>query len=136
MVEMPLTSTWELVEEQREALEWMTAVNGSANWLNFSGQEARLQPRYTPAIGFHWFWHEGSCFQLRRQEVGMFGELSSGAATFKDKELLTLSCVGRSTESIKELIQCAKADYYNGHSAKTVIKRSVSKDNQRFSARC
>jgi chaperone BCS1 len=65
----------------------------------------------------------------------MFDELGGGAAAFKDKELLTLSCFGRSTEPIKKLIQHAKEHYHLGHNAKTIIKRPAPKDMRRFGGR-
>ena len=65
----------------------------------------------------------------------MFDELGNGAAAFKDKEFLTLSCFGRSTQPIKKLIQQAKEYYILGHNAKTVIKRPASKDMRRFGGR-
>ena len=65
----------------------------------------------------------------------MFDELGGGAAAFKDKEVLTLSCFGRSTEPIKKLIEHAKAHYHLGHNAKTVIKRPAPKDMRRFGGR-
>lgn len=121
-------STWELDSEEIKAKESRVDIEGNIKWLNFANQEVKLQPRFIPAIGSHSFWHNGTYFQLRRKEVAVFDELSSGAATFKDKELLTLSCFGRSTEPIKKLIQDAKEHYYQRHNAKTVIKRPAHKD--------
>jgi mitochondrial chaperone BCS1 len=57
----------------------------------------------------------------------MLDKLPSGAAAFKDKEVLTLSCFGTSPEPIKKLIQDAKAYYYLGHNTKTVIKRPAQR---------
>ena len=54
---------------------------------------------------------------------------------FKEKEMLTLSCFGRSTDPIKRLIQHAKGHYHLGHKAKTVIKRPAPKDMRRFGGR-
>jgi mitochondrial chaperone BCS1 len=121
-------STWELDSEDIKTKESTVDVEGKIKWQNFANQEAKSQPRYNPAIGSHNFWHKRTYFQLRRKEVAMFDELGSGAATFKDKELLTLSCFGRSTEPIKKLIQDAKEHYHQTHNAKTVIKRPAHKD--------
>jgi len=54
-------------------------------WLNISNQEAKSQPRFTPAIGSHNFWHKGTNFQLRRKEVAMFHELGGGPLRLKTK---------------------------------------------------
>jgi mitochondrial chaperone BCS1 len=135
MAETPSKSAWELDNEDTETPETTFDAEGNIKWLNFSNQEAKSQPRFTPAIGSHNFWHKGTYFQLRRKEVAMFDELGGGAAAFKDKELLTLSCFGRSTEPIKKLIQHAKAHYHLGHNAKTVIKRPAPKDMRRFGGR-
>lgn len=135
MAETPSKSAWELDSEDTETPETTVDADGNIKWLNFSNQEAKSQPRFTPAIGSHNFWHNGTYFQLRRKEVAMFDELGGGAAAFKDKEILTLSCFGRSTEPIKKLIQHAKAHYHLGHNAKTVIKRPAPKDMRRFGGR-
>lgn len=134
MVETPSRSAWELDSEDSNPQDTVDA-EGNVKWLNFSNQEAKSQPRFTPAIGSHNFWHDGTYFQLRRREVAMFDDLGGGAAAFKDKEILTLSCFGRSTEPIKRLIQHAKAHYHQGHNAKTIIKRPAPKDMRRFGGR-
>jgi chaperone BCS1 len=135
MAETPTQSAWDLDSKDVETPQSPVDSEGNIKWLNFSNQEAKCQPRFTPAIGFHNFWYRGTYFQLRRKEVSMFDELGNGAAAFKDKEFLTLSCFGRSTQPIKELIQQAKKYYYLGHNAKTVIKRPASKDMRRFGGR-
>ncbi|KAI9047384.1 hypothetical protein LZ554_008830 [Drepanopeziza brunnea f. sp. 'monogermtubi'] len=135
MAETPSQSAWELDSEDTEKEESNFDADGNIKWLNFSNQEAKSQPRFTPALGSHNFWFQGSYFQLRRKEVAMFDEMGGGAGTFKDKEVLTLTCYGRSTEPIKRLIQHAKAHYHMGHNAKTVIKRPAPKEMRRWGGR-
>lgn len=135
MAETPSKSAWELDSEDTETPETTVDAEGNIKWLNFSNQEAKSQPRFTPAIGSHNFWHNGTFFQLKRKELTVFDEMSSGATAFKDREQLTLSCFGRSTEPIKGLIQHAKAHYHQGHNAKTIIKRPAPKDMRRFGGR-
>lgn len=135
MAETPSKSAWELDSEDTETPETTVDADGNIKWLNFSNQEAKSQPRFTPAIGSHNFWFNGTYFQLRRKEVAVFDELGGGATAFKDKEVLTLSCFGRSTEPIKGLIQHAKQHYHQGHNAKTIIKRPAPKDMRRFGGR-
>ena len=135
MAETPSKSAWELDSEDKETPESAVDADGNIKWLNFSNQEAKSQPRFTPAIGSHSFWFNGRFFQLRRKEVAFFDEVGGGATAFKDKELLTLSCFGRSTEPIKRLIQHAKQEFHQGHNAKTIIKRPAPKDMRRFGGR-
>jgi mitochondrial chaperone BCS1 len=135
MAETPSKSAWEMDSEDTETPESTVDADGNIKWLNFSNQEAKSQPRFTPAIGSHNFWHNGTYFQLRRKEVSVLDELGGGATSFKDKEVLTLSCFGRSTNPIKALIQHAKEHYHLGHKAKTVIKRPAPKDMRRFGGR-
>ncbi|KAH8649665.1 BCS1 N terminal-domain-containing protein [Tricladium varicosporioides] len=135
MAETPTQSAWEMDSEETETVETTVDPDGNIKWLNFSNQEAKSQPRFTPAIGSHNFWHQGTYFQLRRKEVSVLDELGGGAATFKEKEVLTLSCFGRSTGPIKKLIQHAKAHYHLGHKAKTVVKRPAPKDMRRYGGR-
>ena len=90
---------------------------------NFANQEAKSEPRFTPAIGSHSFWHKRRYCQLRRKEVALYDTL-----TVKDKEVLTLSCFGRSAELIKELIQDAKEYYYRRQNVMTVVRRPAPKD--------
>lgn len=59
----------------------------------------------------------------------------SGSTALKDKETLTLSCFGRSTDPIKSLIQHAKEHYHRGHNVKTIIKRPAPKDMRRYGGR-
>ncbi|CAG8978481.1 hypothetical protein HYALB_00005056 [Hymenoscyphus albidus] len=136
MAETPSKSAWELdSEDTGQSIETSVDATGKIKWLNFSNQEAKSQPRFTPAIGSHNFWHKGTYFQLKRKEVSVFDTLGGGATSFKDKEVLTLSCFGRSTDPIKALIQHAKGHYHLGHKAKTIIKRPAPKDMRRFGGR-
>ena len=134
MAETPSKSAWELDSEDKETQETAIDAAGNIKWLNFSNQEAKSQPRFTPALGSHNFWHKGNYFQLKRREVTIFDEMNGGG-TLKDKEVLTLSCFGRSTEPIKDLIQQAKTHYHHGHNAKAIIKRPAPKDMRRFGGR-
>ena len=135
IADTPTKSAWELDGEETEALDTTVDANGNIKWLNFSNQEAKTQPRFTPAIGSHNFWHNGTFFQLSRKEVTMFDEMGGGGSTLKDKEILTLSCFGRSTKPIKALMQDAKEHYHRGHNVKTIIKRPAPKDLRRWGGR-
>jgi chaperone BCS1 len=94
MVETLRRSAWELDSDMTDNADSTVDAEGNIIWLNFSNQEAKLQPRFTPAIGSHSFWHNGTFFQLRRKEVTVFDEIggSGSAMTLKDKEVLVLFC--------------------------------------------
>ncbi|KAG9245945.1 BCS1 N terminal-domain-containing protein [Calycina marina] len=135
MAETPTKSAWQLDSEATEIPQsTMVSAAGTARYLNFSNQDAKSVPRFTPAIGSHNFWHKGVFFRLRRKEVSMFEDGGFGA-TIKDQEKLTLSCFGRSTKPIKQLIEDAKAHYHQGHRQKTIIKRPAPKDMRRYGGR-
>ena len=126
-------SAWELDSEVVETLETVVDAEGNIKCLNFSNQEAKSQPRFTPAVGIHSFWHNGTYFQLKRREHTIFDDSGfGGATTLTDKVTMTLSCYGRSTEPIKALLGDAKAHYHRGHNVKTIIKRPAPKDMRRF----
>ncbi|RDW83013.1 hypothetical protein BP5796_04504 [Coleophoma crateriformis] len=136
LAETPAKTTWQIDSEATEVPETTTDSEGNIKWLNFSNQDAKSQPRFTPAIGStHSFWHKGTYFTLKRKEVSFMDNASNGAATFKERETLTISCYGRSTEPIKKLIQHAKEHHHMGHNVKTIIKRPSPKDMRRFGGR-
>lgn len=132
MAETPTRSAWELDSEESEVPETLDA-DGNITWLNFSNQDAKMKPRFTPAIGSHNFWHNRTYFHLVRKEETVMETSGGDGGAFKEKEVLTLSCYGRSTEPIKELIEHAKTHYHLGHNAKTVIKRPAPKELRRYS---
>lgn len=133
MADTPAVTPWELDSAGNEPHE-STADGDSRNkWLNFSNQEAKSKPRFTPAVGSHNFWHNGNYFQVNRKEISMFDDSSSSLVT--DKETLTLTCYGRSPEPIKQLLQHAREQYHQGRDAKTIIKRPAGKDMRRFGGR-
>jgi chaperone BCS1 len=134
MAETPSKTAWELEDTEAEATLGVDP-KGNIRWLNFSNQEAKAELRFTPAIGSHNFWYKGTYFQLKRKEVTVFDDPSSGSGALKDKEVLTLSCFGRSAEPIKQLMQHAKAHYHQGRNVKTVIKRPAPKDMRRYGGR-
>jgi len=133
MAETPSRSTWQLDSEDKDAPQTLVDATGKVKYLNFSNQEAKSTPRFTPAIGSHNFWHNGTYFQLRRKEVSMFSDYSGGP--LRDHENVTISCFGRSSLPIKTLIQDAKAHYHQGHRQKTIIKRPAPKEMRRWGGR-
>ncbi|KAK7731713.1 hypothetical protein SLS53_008657 [Cytospora paraplurivora] len=127
-------TAWE-EEEEADVLATRISPDGQGVYLNFSNQEAKMPPRFIPALGVHGFWHEGRYFRLHRKQESFFEDSGSSGQTFKDKENLTISCFGRSPEPIKKFFQHAKQAYYNEHYAKTIVKRPSPQNMRRFGGR-
>ncbi|KAK4114526.1 P-loop containing nucleoside triphosphate hydrolase protein [Canariomyces notabilis] len=123
-------------DEELELLAKRQASDTSSSYLNFSNQEAKAAPRFTPALGMHNFWFRGRYFGLHRKQESLFEETyASGMPSFKDKETIILTCFGRSPDPIKQLLQHAKEQYYIGHQAKTTIKRPAAQAMRRYGNR-
>lgn len=128
MVETTSKTAWEDDEDTSKM-----ARDRSGKYLNFSNQEARAPPQFVPAMGKHSFWWQGQLFTLHRKQESIFDDgASNGASTFRDKEDLVISCLWRSPEPIKKLLQHAKDQYYKDHQARTVVKRPFPHNMRRF----
>lgn len=123
-------------EESSELITNSIAADGSGVYLNFSNQEAKAPPRFTPALGLHGFWFESRYYRLHRKQESLYDDgNASGMPQFKDKEKLVISCFGRSPEPIKKLLQFAKEQYYADHHAKTIVKRPSPQNLRRYGGR-
>ncbi|KAI3396361.1 hypothetical protein diail_12251 [Diaporthe ilicicola] len=127
-------TAWE-EEDEADVLATRISPDGEGVYLNFSNQEAQMPPRFVPALGVHGFWFEGNYFRLHRKQESFLEDSGSGGQTFKDKENLVISCLGRSPEPIKKLLRHAKEAYYNDHYAKTIVKRPSPMNMRRFGGR-
>ncbi|KAI4602054.1 hypothetical protein KJ359_010920 [Pestalotiopsis sp. 9143b] len=107
----------------------------TGNYLNFSNQEARAPPRFIPAIGVHNFRWNGTRYGLHRKQESIFDDGASNGLSFKDKEDLIISCLGRSPEPIKALLRHVKESYYESHHARTIVKRPSPQNLRRFGSR-
>lgn len=123
-------TAWE-EEDEADVLATRISADGEGVYLNFSNQEAKMPPRFVPALGTHTFRFGNTYFRLHRQQESFLEDSSSGQ-TFKDRENLVISCLGRSTEPIKRMLQQAKKEYYNDHYAKTIVKRPSPQGSRRF----
>ncbi|KAI2471888.1 P-loop containing nucleoside triphosphate hydrolase protein [Annulohypoxylon bovei var. microspora] len=110
------------------------ARDNSGCYLNFSNQEARAPPQYSPSIGLHGFWWKGQYFRLQRKRESVLDENTLGQV-LKDQEDIVISCFWRSPEPIKQLLAHAKQQYYRDHQARTIVKRP-SMYNRRYAGRC
>ncbi|KAG8158929.1 hypothetical protein KVR01_011372 [Diaporthe batatas] len=127
-------TAWE-EEDEADVLATRISPDGEGVYLNFSNQEAKMPPRFVPALGVHGFWFEGNYFRLHRKQEHFFEDSGVGGQTFKDKENLVISCLGRSPEPIKRLLRHAKESYYNDHYAKTIVKRPSPQNMRRYGGR-
>ncbi|KAI0118499.1 P-loop containing nucleoside triphosphate hydrolase protein [Hypoxylon sp. NC0597] len=110
------------------------ARDSSGRYLNFSNQEAKTPPQFSPAIGVHSFWWRGQYYRLQRKRESIFDEAGSGQV-FRDQEDIVISCLWRSPEPIKQLLAHAKEQFYSGHQARTIVKRP-STFSRRYPGRC
>lgn len=126
-------TAWEEEEEnETDVTSQGIGADGTGVYLNFSNQEAKMPPRFLPALGTHRFWFRGTFFWLDRARESFLEDAEGMSAAFKDRENLVVSCLGRSPKPIKDLLQLAKEEYYNDHYAKTVIKRPLPAGSRRF----
>lgn len=128
-------SAWD-EEDEAEVVTGRVSADGSNIYLNFSNQEAKAAPRFTPSVGVHSFWFRGRYFRLHRKQESLFdGAAGYGAPQYKDKETLILSCFGRSPEPIKQLLRHAKEQFYKDHQAKTTVRRPAPQAIRRYGGR-
>lgn len=126
-------TAWEEEEEnETEVTSAGIGADGAGVYLNFSNQEAKMPPRFLPALGTHRFWFQGTFFWLDRARESLFEDGEGMGSAFKDRENLVISCLGRTPHPIKTLLRIAKEEYYNDHYAKTVIKRPLPAGSRRF----
>lgn len=124
-------TAWE-EEDEADVLATRISADGEGVYLNFSNQEAKMPPRFVPALGVHGFFYEGNYFRLQRKQESFMEDATNGNTTFKDRENLVISCLGRSPEPIKKMLQRAKEEYYNDHYAKTTVKRPSPQNRRGF----
>ena len=101
---------------------------GESVLLNFSNWDAKVPPTFQPYFGVHRFWHKGRFFKLNRENKQMMFSGYGGSTVFQDDENIRLTCIGRSTTPIKDLIKEARDCYLNKEKACTVVRRPAPKD--------
>ena len=99
------------------------------NLVNFSNWDAKVPPKFQPSYGNHFFFHKGRLFQLKRESKQVMR--ASGPGSFlQDEENITLTCAGRSTQPIKDLIEVARDHYLNKKKSCTVVRRPSPKEQR------
>ena len=107
------------------------------NLVNFGNLDAQVPPKFAPSFGSHYFFHRGNLLQFKRSSKQV---LSSGwgQSMIRDDEDITLTCIGRSTLPIKNLITEARDTFYKKEKSCTVVRRPAPKahrDRSRFWSR-
>ncbi|OCK75753.1 P-loop containing nucleoside triphosphate hydrolase protein [Lepidopterella palustris CBS 459.81] len=97
--------------------------------FNFGKWAAKLPPRYEPYFGSHRFWHKNRLFIFDRSRRER--QPSPWSPNRGDEELIQLTCVGRSTKPIKDLLNYIKSWSLEKEKAMTVIRRPAGKDRGR-----
>ncbi|MCJ1285440.1 hypothetical protein MMC26_004780 [Xylographa opegraphella] len=104
------------------------ADRGDGTLLNFSNWDAKIPPKFQPYFGKHRFWHEGRYFELKRETKQMMVTSGWGGNMLKDEETIRLTCVGRSTQPIKNLIKECQDRYFDKKSSRTIVRRPATKE--------
>lgn len=97
--------------------------------VNFSNWDAKVPPRFQPSFGVHRFFHKGRLFQLERENRQVMRDVWGGNA-LRNEENITLTCVGRSAQPIKDLIEVARDHYLNKEKSCTVVRRPCPKEQR------
>lgn len=97
--------------------------------MNFSNWEAKVPPRFQPSFGAHRFFHQGRLFHLTREKKQVMQDGSRGISV-REEENIALTCVGRSTQPIKDLINVAREHYLNKGKSCTVVRRPSPKEQR------
>ena len=98
--------------------------------VNFSNWDAKVPPRFQPSFGTHHFFYKRRLFKLKREEKQVMSEVLGLGTSLLGKEDITLTCVGRSTLPIKDLIEVARDHYLNQKKSSTVVRRPAPKEQR------
>lgn len=117
-------SIWDLQGEDGE-------INALDNQvlLNFSNWDAKVPPEFQPYFGDHHFFHKGRYFEFRRSTKQVISQ-GWGGSIIQNDETIQLSCVGRSTQPIKDLLVECREQYLTMRRANTVVRRPATKEHR------
>ena len=96
--------------------------------LNFSNWDAKVPPTFQPYFGTHRFWHNGRYFEFNRSQKSVMGSSWGGGSVVREDEYIKLTCIGRSTKPIKDLIKEARDHYLDKEKTCTVVRRPAPKE--------
>ena len=118
-------NAWDMVDG-----EATVQVLDSNTLMNFSNWDAKIPPQFQPSFGSHRFFHKGQFFQFKREEKQVMSSSGWGGHVMKDDEHVTLTCIGRSTEPIKNLIKEARDHYLDKEKSCTIVRRPCPKEHR------
>ncbi len=98
--------------------------------LNFSNWEAKIPPKFEPSFGEHYFFHNRMLFKLRRNQEHVTQSGSYGYTRSSEEQHMTITCMGRSTQPIKDLIKEAREFYLQKEKTCTVVRRPLPKEQR------
>ena len=124
MAKTGLENAWDLVDGDMGVPEL-----DPKRLVNFSNWDATVPPRFQPSFGVHRFFHKGRLFQLKRENKTVIQDGWRGSSV-RDEENITLTCIGRSTQPIKDLIKVARDHYLNKEKSCTVVRRPAPKEQR------
>ena len=101
----------------------------SDKYINFSNWDAKVPPKFQPYFGSHWFVHRRRLFKFRRTNRTMMAA-GWGGNVFTEDESISLTCIGRSTRPIKDLIKETRNQYLDKGKACTVVRRPAPKEQR------
>jgi mitochondrial chaperone BCS1 len=97
-------------------------------FFNLRKWSARVKPRFEPYYGRYWFWHRGQPIIFNRVKQSRAENMARifGSADPADREVyVKLTCMGRSTEPLKQLLHDIKIWNIEREKSLTVIRRAV-----------
>ncbi|KAL8724698.1 MAG: hypothetical protein Q9166_007809 [cf. Caloplaca sp. 2 TL-2023] len=103
-------------------------VADAGQLLNFSNWDAKVPPTFQPYFGTHRFLHKGRYFEFLRSQKSVMGTSWGGGSVVREDEYIKLTCIGRSTQPIKELIKEARDHYLDKEKTSTVVRRPAPKE--------
>ena len=98
--------------------------------VNFSNWDAKVPPRFQPSFGTHHFFYKRRLFKFKRESKQVMCDVVGLGNAFCDEETITLTCVGRSTLPIKDLIKAARDHYLDKKKSSTVVRRPAPKEQR------
>ncbi|KAL9042619.1 MAG: hypothetical protein Q9214_003722 [Letrouitia sp. 1 TL-2023] len=96
--------------------------------LNFSNWDAKVPPTFQPYYGSHRFFHHGRYFEFHRLQKEIMGSSWGGGSVIREDEHIRLTCLGRSTQPLKNLIREARDHYLDKEKSCTVVRRPAPKE--------
>lgn len=118
-----LENAWDLVDGDMPELDPQTLVN-------FSNWDSKVPPRFQPSFGVHLFFYRRRLFKLKRENKQVLQDSGWRGSSLRDEENITLTCVGRSTQPIKDLIKVARDHYFNKEKSSTIVRRPAPKEQR------